>query len=211
MAAKIGLLVMTVFVSASVPDPRKPGEEFYAETADNVAIRDAITAAVQVVTPTGKLVFGGHPAITPMVARVAGAMHTLENVSIFQSLWFEPMFPPENRAFRSLTLVPAAATKQLSLGDMRDEMLKGPFDAAIFIGGMKGVEDEFEKLWKRVPHWFPLATTGGAALVLAQRHQAELRERGLEELFTTYDYIPLLHRLLNPGSKSAVPRQAGAR
>lgn len=202
--------MMTVFVSASVPDPRKKGEEHYAETADNVAIRDAITAAVQVVTPAGKLVFGGHPAITPMVARVAAAMNTLENVQIFQSLWFQPMFPEENRAFRSLTLIPAASTQKQSLMDMRAAMLEGPFDAALFIGGMKGVEDEFEAVWKRVPRWFPLATTGGAARVLAERHYAELRDRGLDELFTTYDYIPLLRRLLNPGSNAATPNQARA-
>jgi hypothetical protein len=185
-----------VFVSSSVPDPRRPGEEHYAETADNVAIRDAITALVEVVTPADTLVFGGHPAITPMVARVAAELGTLERVQIFQSLWFEPFFPPENRAFRSLVRTPRAATKMESLRAMRVQMLAGPFEAAVFIGGMKGVEDEFDAVCGRIPLCLPVATTGGAARVLAERRVVELRENGLGELFTSYNYVPLFRRLL---------------
>lgn len=178
-----------VFVSASVPDPRRPGQEMYAETADNVAIRDAITALVQVVTPVTTLVFGGHPAITPMVARVAGQMNTLENVTIYQSAYFEPMFPRETRAFRSLRIIPARGDRDQSLEDMRAAMLKGPFEAAFFIGGMLGVEEEFRALQGSTA-CYPIATTGGAALNLAKGYTDR------PYLFTSYDYVPLFRRLL---------------
>jgi hypothetical protein len=190
--------VSLVFVSASVPDPRRPGEEHFAATADNVAIRDAITALVHVVTPAATLVFGGHPAITPMVARVALALHTIDHVRIHQSAWFQPFFPEENRAFRSLVLTPRASTQQQSLDDMRRVMLDQPFDAAFFIGGMKGVLDEFEALQGRQapPRCYPVATTGGAAAVIAERLHPALAHAGLGELFTSYDYVPLFRRLL---------------
>ena len=184
-----------VFVSASVPDPRRPGEEHFAATADNVAIRDAITALVHVVTPVATLVFGGHPAITPMVAHVAVALDTIRNVRIYQSKEFEPFFPAETREFTSLVLTEKKATRADSLDDMRKQMLAPAFDAAFFIGGMSGVIDEFERLRNRAP-CYPVATTGGAAGVIARDMRDKLIAAGLGELFTGYDYIPLFRRLL---------------
>jgi hypothetical protein len=188
----------TVFVSASVPDPKRDSK--YFTTADVVAIRDAITATVEVVTPQDRLIFGGHPAITPMVARVAGAMGTLGNVTIYQSQWFESFFLPENKAFESLERIPAKIDLATSLKTMRDAMLAHAFDAAVFIGGMDGVEKEFADLYRRGIPCYPLATTGGAANILAREHEPELLERGLHELFVSFDYLVLLRRLLRPES-----------
>jgi SLOG cluster3 family len=188
----------TVFVSASVPDPKR--DRKYFETADMVAIRDAITATIEVVTPRDRLIFGGQPAITPMVARVAAELGTLGNVTIYQSDWFEPFFPPENKAFESLEKVPAGIDQAASLKKMREVMLANEFDAAVFIGGMDGVEKEFDHLHKRRISCYPLATTGGAARILAFEHRRELLDRGLHELFVSYDYLVLLRRLLRPES-----------
>ncbi|MFH7375956.1 hypothetical protein RA263_28030, partial [Pseudomonas syringae pv. tagetis] len=58
-----------IFLSASVPDGR--GENRYAQTADTVAIATAVGALVHVVLGRRRLVWGGHPAITPMVYAVA--------------------------------------------------------------------------------------------------------------------------------------------
>ena len=192
----------TVFVSASVPDPKR--DRKYFETADVVAIRDAITATIAVVTPQDRLIFGGQPAITPMVARVAGDLGTLGNVTIYQSEWFAPFFPPENKAFGSLEKIPAEIDQAASLKKMREAMLGNAFEAAVFIGGMDGVEKEFDHLHKRGIPCYPLATTGAAARILAFEHRGELLDRGLHDLFVSYDYLVLLRRLLRPES---LPRQ----
>src|SRR6185295_1814556 len=82
--------VNAVFLSASVPDPERNGK--YFETADNIAIRDAVTALVELVLPVTRLYFGGHPAITPMVRVSAHRLGLLENVRNYQSTWYEEFF-----------------------------------------------------------------------------------------------------------------------
>ena len=58
-----------VFLSASVPDPlRNPR---YFESADPARIRQAVGALVRVAAPSARLVFGGHPAISPLVLDAA--------------------------------------------------------------------------------------------------------------------------------------------
>ena len=55
----------SVFLSASIPLPDRDAR--YWQTADVIAIRDSIRALVSVVVPTGQIIFGGHPAITPLI------------------------------------------------------------------------------------------------------------------------------------------------
>jgi hypothetical protein len=58
-----------IFLSASVPLPSRHRE--YFDTADVIAIRDAVRAlTIVVVEQHGQLVFGVHPAITPMIRRL---------------------------------------------------------------------------------------------------------------------------------------------
>src|SRR5262249_798834 len=59
-----------IFLSAGVPDD--PGRGAYIETADPIATRDAerVASAVVLASPRA-LVFGGHPAISPLVAQIA--------------------------------------------------------------------------------------------------------------------------------------------
>ena len=58
-----------IFLSAGVPDPRRGPE--YAKTADTVAIAAAVSALVHVTLGRRLLVWGGQPAITPMIWFVA--------------------------------------------------------------------------------------------------------------------------------------------
>jgi hypothetical protein len=58
-----------VFLSASIPDPRRDAK--YFQTGDTIAIRNAVIALVTVTLSRTKLVFGGHPAVTPLVKWVA--------------------------------------------------------------------------------------------------------------------------------------------
>ena len=54
-----------IFLSAGVPDPKRGPE--YAATADTVAICAAVSALVHVALGRRLLVWGGQPAITPMI------------------------------------------------------------------------------------------------------------------------------------------------
>jgi hypothetical protein len=186
--------VNPVLLSASVPDPQRNPK--YFTTADVVAIRDAVTALMEVVLPQASVYFGGHPAITPMVRRVAKRLQLLPKVALFQSREFKDSFPLDNWLFPDLRLSD-------TLQDMRHAMLNTErFHAALFIGGMEGIEDE----WKRVKasplqegiHMFPLASTGGAARLLWEsedtilEYPPELRSA----LRTDFNYVPLFRRLL---------------
>ena len=54
-----------IFLSASIPLPERDSK--YIDTADIIAIRDAVIALTTVVLPHHRLVWGGHPSITPLV------------------------------------------------------------------------------------------------------------------------------------------------
>ena len=64
---------------------------------------------VSAVLPEGKLVFGGHPAITPMIRLLAHEkrIELKSHISLFQSRFFEKQFPPEVKDFENLVLVEA--------------------------------------------------------------------------------------------------------
>ena len=58
--------MLNIFLSASIPlSDRK---KCFYETADVLAIKEAVRSLVEVVIPNGRIVCGGHPAITPLLA-----------------------------------------------------------------------------------------------------------------------------------------------
>jgi hypothetical protein len=201
-----------VFLSASVPYPKKdvPRNAEHVKTADPIAIRDAVMALLEVVLPHTELYFGGHPAITPMVRRVAERRELLGKVKNYQSQWFLDKFPKDNEAFPHLIITPSGRTLDDSLVTMRTRMLKmlrpkdveeappkGKFVAAFFIGGMKGVLDEyqmFRDIHGPAPPCFPVGTTGGAALDLLNDRVAP--ESAHTRLATDTNYVPLFRELL---------------
>lgn len=156
-----------LFLSASIPLPNR--DERFIRTADVVAIREAIKGLVDAMLPAGRIVFGGHPAITPMMAMLLRSHGTAakKRVVLYQSAYFGRKFVDENAEFIDLRIIPQVAkNRQRSLAKMRRRMIEDTkFDAAVFIGGMDGVIDEFE-LFKSVhpnaARW-PVASTGAAA------------------------------------------------
>lgn len=60
-----------IFLSASIPFPDRD-KRFY-DTSDIIAIRDSVRALATVVIPHAKLIWGGHPAITPLIRFVMSA------------------------------------------------------------------------------------------------------------------------------------------
>lgn len=161
-----------VFLSASAPSPERHPDYFL--TADFSAIRESVVALVDVVLRQGPLVFGGHPAISPLVLLVAQRLRASDRVRIFQSEYFRQHIPPESLAFPRITWTPAVrGERDESLRAMRETMLNSePFRAGVFIGGMEGVEAEYELFRELHPSLpvFPIASTGAAARrLLAER------------------------------------------
>lgn len=156
----------TIFLSASIPLEERNAK--YFETADVIAIRDAVRALATVVIPRSILVWGGHPAITPLIRYVMGRMNSTlkDHVTLYQSNFFAAQFPEDNFAFENITLIPTTGERESSLRDMRTRMINDhDYAAGIFIGGMEGVEDEFSVFRDVHPNalLLPVASTGAAA------------------------------------------------
>jgi hypothetical protein len=187
-----------VFLAASVPLPSR--DAAYFDTADVIAIRDAVRALAIVVLEKGiQLVFGGHPAISPMIRlQIAQAGFSVEDkIVMYQSRFFDRHFPVDNTAFERVILIDKVDNdREKSLARMRDEMLSGEFSCGIFIGGMEGVEDEYKlfvDLHKNVPA-FPIASTGAAALRIFNS-DASMQKR-FPELQEEISYIGLMRSLI---------------
>lgn len=195
-----------IFLSASVPKERtfpaslqgperfarQRENEEYLHTAKPVQIRSAVTAITRLLMTRGlRLVFGAHPAISPMV--LSAARDVIVNsreasgtprILIFQSEYFKPELPDSTLDLASweaglLVFTPVvpdeSGTKEgalePSLRRMRQLMVSVPdLRAAIFIGGMDGVEKEARLFAERNPGspMYALGSTGSAALKLMQ-------------------------------------------
>lgn len=189
---------MAVFVSASVPDPSRPAK--YYSTADVVGIREAVRALAEVVISRERLVFGGHPAITPLIRHVAERVGHSDRITIYQSEFFRAHFPKDNAYFRNMVVVPAVAGDLAgSLFAMRKAMMTGhDFRAGVFIGGMEGIEEEYELFQRHAPKSmrFPVASTGAAAELLWKAHASEFAPAVASMLKTDLVYAPMFERLL---------------
>jgi hypothetical protein len=185
-----------IFLSASVPDPKRSPE--YAETADTVAITAAVSAIVYVTLGRRMLIWGGHPAITPMIWVVAQDVGVDYGswVRLYQSRHFEDQFPEDNERFQNVVYTDdVEGDREKSLLKMRERMfVENMFKAAVFIGGMGGIVQEYELFRRFQPEGLivPVASTGGAALDVALK--AGLNR---DDLADDLDYVALFHRHLD--------------
>ncbi|CAM3681849.1 hypothetical protein [Polaromonas hydrogenivorans] len=158
-----------IFLSASVPT-RPP----FDTDSRPQEIQAVINALAQVALGRKKLVWGGHPAITPLLwaaAQSVGVEYATA-VALFQSRFFKDEdFPQENKHFANVTYVdPVPGDLTNSLKAMRQAMINSTeFDAAVFVGGMEGIRDEYDMFAATWPNatCIPIAQTGGAAYRLA--------------------------------------------
>jgi hypothetical protein len=212
---------LPVFLSASVPE-----RQLWRYKPDPVAILEAVRALVAVTVRDRQLVFGGHPAISPMVENAARTLPmgsptsgdlvesaepttaagatAASNVFIYQSEFFFTMIPPEARKFENLIWTErdpnAPQDREACLLTMRRAMIGSrQFAAAIFVGGMDGVEKEwalFGDLQPNVPR-FPIASTRGAAELLLGDYLQSGGGPGLvQRLAKDLQYRLLFHDLL---------------
>lgn len=185
----------SIFLSASVP---VVGRGDYYKTANPFLIQCAVRELVIAVIRHRKIVWGGHPAITPMIWSICEDLKIdySENVVLYQSQYFEDRFPEENEHFRNVIITDAVpGDKAASLLLMRKAMLsRKDLDAAVFIGGMDGVEAEYDLFRQFHPDAkvLPVAAPGGAALLLAERLGC-YDEAGLRNI----DFVNLFHTHLN--------------
>lgn len=190
--------IKNIFLSASIPLPERDPK--YIETADIIAIRDAVIALTTVVLPHHRITWGGHPSITPLIYYVMDKLklNIQENVKLYQSKLFEKFFPEDNNKFQNVILTEIIENdRDLSLKHMRERMFsENDFAAAIFIGGMDGIELEYNMF--REYHadalLLPIASTGAATKIVYDNLLPE--EFKNERLVKDYGYMSLFQKFL---------------
>lgn len=167
-----------IFLSASVPEV---GRGNYADSANPFLIQLAIREFFIAAMSKHRVVWGGHPAITPMIWAICEDLNVeySKNVVLYQSKFFQDRFPEENEKFKNVIFTEVIEGKRdMSLLKMREDMLSRPdLSAAVFIGGMDGVEQEFQLYQNLKPMGAVIvcAGPGGAAKNLAEKIYGESR------------------------------------
>lgn len=189
--------IRNIFLSAGVPtSDRNP---IYFETADIIAIRDSVIALASTVLATNNyhLIWGGQPAISSLIALVLERynLKMTDRVTLYQSYEFERFFPKENDNVGRIIYTEKRESRAASLKLMRTHMI-GDHDyaAAVFIGGMEGIIEEYTIFKEFHPHvpCLPIASTGAAARLLFDEHSDEFDARLLSELSYTSLFKDLL-------------------
>jgi hypothetical protein len=212
-----------IFLSASIPLPDRHPK--YYETADIIAIRDAVIALASSVITHHRIIWGGHPSITPLIYYVIERMLTnkleredwglqlnndekalvqkqlkekiQDHVVVYQSLYFKDIFPPENDKFQNVVLTENMGDVHSSIQLMRYKMFsESEFAAAVFIGGMDGIEVEYKMFKEYHPGALvlPIASTGAATkIVYDNLFPEELKN---ERFLKDYGYMSLFQKFL---------------
>ncbi|MEM7063647.1 MAG: hypothetical protein AAF572_10845 [Cyanobacteria bacterium P01_B01_bin.77] len=185
-----------IFLSASIPD-RPP----FNENVDPLAIREAVLALVAATVRKRELVFGGHPAISPLVDHASRTLKAQDNVWIYQSRFFEDKIPEVSKQFKNLVWTEKVDNNKLeSLTIMRREMIGSrDFDAAVFIGGMEGIFEECEIFKELHPQkiLFPIASTLGAAKELYENIESIYEEQVWQQLNQNKHYRALFRTIMS--------------
>lgn len=211
-----------VFLSASFP--AKDREAKYYQTARPFEITDATVAAARAIFGAhGKLVFGGHPTITPLILSVGHDFSAdfpeqdWPFIHIYQSRLYENEVPEETlqlerEGIGKIYWIPAVNRDMVkSQLLMRTEMLKTKPIAGVFIGGMEGVyslgnEGSEFYLFKNICRGrpiYPIGAPGGASLLLLNRlleHEEPMewsfKRVALEGLLQPSPYAVLMRQVI---------------
>lgn len=190
--------IRNIFLSASIPLPERDPQ--YIETADIIAIRDAVIALATTVLPHHRIIWGGHPSITPLIYYVMDKLklNIQNHVTLYQSRLFEKFFPEDNNQFNNVILTDIIENdREKSLFHMRERMLsESVFSAAVFIGGMEGIEIEYKMFREKHPHALviPIASSGAATKIV---YDTILPENFKNERFVKdYGYMSIFQKYL---------------
>ena len=93
-----------IFLSASIPF--KERDPKYFDSADIIAIRDAVIALSTVIIPKNRLIWGGHPSITPIIYYVMKrlGLKIQDHITLYQSQFYEKYYPEDNNKFHNVIL-----------------------------------------------------------------------------------------------------------
>jgi len=216
-------LMKNIFLSASIPSPARHPK--YYDTADIIAIRDAVIALVSIVLPKHRIIWGGHPSITPLIYYAIERMiinnmdrddwstplskeekehidsilksSIQEHVTLYQSLFFEDKYPVDNNKFENIIFTENVGDIHSSIQLMREKMLcDNEFDAAVFIGGMDGIEVEYKMFRECHPEaiLLPVASTGAATKLVYDNQFPEILKN--ERFEKEYGYMSLFQKFL---------------
>lgn len=115
-------------------------------------------------------------------------------VTLYLSGLFEDDFPEETAHFHNVVQVePVGENLPASLSEMRRRMIEETaYYAAVFVGGMAGLIEEYELFKEKAPAAIilPIMSTGGAARLIGQQMGAS---GSFEE---NLDYVDLIHSVL---------------
>ena len=191
MAAKE---LKNIFLSASIPLPDRDPK--YYGTADIIAIRDAVIALASVILPKYRIIWGGHPSITPLIYYVMEKLNVniQEHLILFQSKFFEKYYLEDNNKFNNVIQTANLGDRDKSLALLRETMLNSyEYSAGIFMGGMEGVETDFELFQELQPKalTIPLASTGAATKLIFDR----IDEKN-ENFLNDFAYMSLFQKYL---------------
>lgn len=212
-----------IFLSASIPLPERHPK--YYDSADMIAIRDAVIALSSIALPKHRIIWGGHPSITPLIYYVIERLivnnfkrddwevelsekekeqinrelrkQIQEHVILYQSLYFKDRFPEDNGKFENIVFTENIGDIPSSIQHMRYRMLtENKFDAAVFIGGMDGIEVEFNMFREFHPDalLLPIASTGAATKIVYRNLLPDKYKN--ERLVKDYGYMSLFQKLL---------------
>jgi hypothetical protein len=244
------MIIPPVLLSASEPDPTRKAE--YWQSRNLLHVREAVRTLCALALARYPVVYGGHPAVTPLVRRVAsriehqagieagtGGTVRKPKVLMFQS----GLYVDRSSAGEDVVVTPAheadgrlagpeGGMRNASLLRMRYDMIGRPgdyrvyllashagefgaerfaklgtyeFSAAVFIGGMEGVEREFHIFRSFHPHTpaYPIGSTGSACTKLLNEVRSYLSRETLQALRSETAYNLLMQELLPvPGSAS---------
>lgn len=189
-----------IFLSASIP--LNTNNSSFFNTADISAIRDSVNALSKLIIPKARLIWGGHPSITPLIKFILEQLehNVQEHVTLYQSKFFEKNFPKDNNSFANIKLIEKIdGDRDASLLFMRERMLQdNEFIAGIFIGGMEGVINEMEMFRTLHPKALilPIASTGAAALEIYEKYPQSYPEKYKDILKNNYAYLSLFMEVL---------------
>lgn len=186
-----------IFLSAGMPDQSSKN---FVRPARTVNLVSAIASLSYVILGRRRLIWGGHPAITPMISTIAQNIDVsyIDSVTLYQSKFFEDEFPDEVKDFENVVLIDSVGnSREKSLFEMRHRMFsENDIESSVFIGGMSGIIEEFEILGKIHPETkkFAVGSTGGAAELILE--EAIVPDKLRKKLQYDIDYIPLFHEIL---------------
>jgi hypothetical protein len=200
------LASQSVFLSAGPP---ADADEFLIDAFEEAVI----SCARAVLSGGGRLVFGGHPAVSPLVAMIAGEYvrgHTgAPLIDIYQAEPFRGFLPDETLLLFNLghakihwtprvndeVFAPGAPLPQKSLEVMRERMIgdTNPI-AMIAIAGKQGITDEYDVFHRQRPAApiFLLPRTGGHTRTLVGKPAAIDAEEGIDLKFDPPAFYPIV-------------------